>query len=265
MATFWKSPSGAFSTVLDVRASANDTQLTVRSIVNLQAPGVLVIHRQDGVGNNTEDKMEFATFTGISGNVLTGVTRGVGGYTAKDHNAGTLVESFLSVTHWGDLISNLQSDFTADGSARVSSHVRLVNVTGVSGATMKGDGVFVFGGNATVSAVSGASGYSAIKLSIPLNLLPQLTVRTTAVGTSVAPVLFIQTPVTIKSISAVLKSPGSQASLVLDLNKNGTSIFTNQATRLSIPAIGTYASTASIGSPSFVRGDIITLDIDAIQ
>lgn len=62
--------------------------------------------------------------------------------------------------------------------------------------------------------------------------------------------------------SAVLRTPCSLASLMLDINKNGTSIFTNQATRPIIPINGTYVSTASIGTLPFVGGDIFTIDID---
>lgn len=60
----------------------------------------------------------------------------------------------------------------------------------------------------------------------------------------------------------VLRTPASGASLVIDINKNGTSIFTDQNTRLLISGGGTYASTASIGTKGFTAGDILSADID---
>lgn len=40
-------------------------------------------------------------------------------------------------------------------------------------------------------------------------------------------------------------------------------MFTTQATRLTVPGGGTYASTASIAVTSLVAGDILSMDVDA--
>ena len=60
----------------------------------------------------------------------------------------------------------------------------------------------------------------------------------------------------------MLRTPASGSSLVLDINKNGTSIFTDQNTRPTIVGGGTFVSTASIGTKTLNAGDIFTMDID---
>ncbi len=115
-AFLWKSSTtNAFSTSLN--GTINDAVQTVAltSVTGLVAPGVLVIDRQDGVGNSTPTKREYISFTGINGSDLTGVTRGVAGSTAQSHNSGALVEAILSVTHWTDLVDFLQAEHDSAG------------------------------------------------------------------------------------------------------------------------------------------------------
>jgi len=81
----------------------------------LVAPSILVIDRQDGVGNDTPTKREYISFTGISGNDLTGVTRGVASSTAQAHSSGALVEAIPSATHWTDLVDFLQVEHSSAG------------------------------------------------------------------------------------------------------------------------------------------------------
>lgn len=66
-----------------------------------------------------------------------------------------------------------------------------------------------------------------------------------------------------KFFSAVLRNPTSGASCFVDINKNGTTIFSDQNTRLYFTPGGTYVSTASIGVKSFLSGDIFTADLDS--
>lgn len=259
-------------TTLGVTISDSATAIGLVSTASLnpsqlQVPGVLTIDKEDSTGADTPAKREYISFASISGVTIAGITRGLGGSTAQGHTIGALIEETFSTTHWDDMLDWLAVEHETDGTHDVMSHVRAVTVTGVSGASgLKGDVVFVPGSNVSIYAMSGASGYSAVMISAPTatpgGLVPFTVTGYLAAATNVTPVLLVENTLIPKSVSAVLKSPASGASLVLDVNRNGTSIFTNQVCRLSIPAGATYASTASISTTTFSPGDTLTLDID---
>lgn len=232
--------SNAFSTTLNGNIAAGDTTIALTSTTGLQAPGVLVIDRQDSVGTNTPTLREFITYTGISTNNITGVTRGVAGSQAQSHNSGGNVEETMSVTHWGDLVDFLTTSHDSAGNILTSlatiSTVRVLTHLNASGASISGRFPLH-----PVWVVSGGVSNATTSVGKPLPM-PQ-------VGE-------------FQSFSMVLRTPASGASLFIDINKNGTSIFTDQNTRLLIPGGGTYVSTASIGTRTFVPGDIFTVDID---
>ena len=96
-------------------------------------------------------------------------------------------------------------------------------------------------------------------------LSPMMILGGLASGSNLTPLLLIEDALTLKSVSAFLKSPASGAAVKLDINKNFTSIFTDQNTRLQIPAGGTYASTASVGTTALTPGNIISLDLDNLS
>jgi hypothetical protein len=234
----------------------------------LQAPGVLVVDRISSTNELTPDRREYLSFASISGCTIYDVTRGLAGSTAQAHTIGSMIEDVPSVTHWGDLLDWLDVEHNSDGTHNVFNHVRQVTVTGVSGASgIRGDVVFVPGSNVSIYAASGASGYPQIVISAPTATpggLPPFTVNGfLATATNVTPLILVENILNMKSVSAVLKSPASGVSLILDVNKNGTTIFGDQATRLNIAGGGTYASTASITVTDLTPGDILTLDIDS--
>jgi len=54
------------------------------------------------------------------------------------------------------------------------------------------------------------------------------------------------------------------ASLIVDINKNGTTIFTTQANRPAIAVSGHYDESGTPNVTSFVKGDRVSVDIDQI-
>lgn len=54
------------------------------------------------------------------------------------------------------------------------------------------------------------------------------------------------------------------ASLIVDINKNGTSLFTTQGNRPTVAASGFLASTTMPDITTFVDGDYISIDVDQI-
>jgi hypothetical protein len=72
-------------------------------------------------------------------------------------------------------------------------------------------------------------------------------------------------PATLISVTAMVNTIPTGANLILDVNKNGTTIFTTQANR---PTINNGASaTASAAVPNvtaMAAGDYLTVDVDQI-
>jgi hypothetical protein len=54
------------------------------------------------------------------------------------------------------------------------------------------------------------------------------------------------------------------ASLIVDINKNGTTLFTTQGNRPTIAAAGQLATTTAPNVTTFVNGDYISVDVDQI-
>lgn len=68
------------------------------------------------------------------------------------------------------------------------------------------------------------------------------------------------------SISKVRISVGTAptgSSITVDVNKNGTTIFTNQANRPTIAA-GNHTATATPSVTALAAGDYLTVDIDSV-
>lgn len=116
MAKFWNvATSNAFNTSLNGQIGSSDTSITLTTVIGLQAPGVIVVDRQDANGTNTPTLREYITYTGISSSTLTGCVRGVASSTAQSHASGAKVEEVFSVTHWNDLLTLLLNVFTSTG------------------------------------------------------------------------------------------------------------------------------------------------------
>ena len=116
MATFRKAPtSNYWSTTLNGSINDSVETITRTSVTGLQAPGVIVIDREDGSGTATPSAREIVHFTGISGSDLTGCTRGEESSTARAHNDGALVEAVFTVESWNDLVTATSAVVSADG------------------------------------------------------------------------------------------------------------------------------------------------------
>lgn len=253
----WESPSiNAFQARLDGTLDATSTTVTLDSTAGLVAPGVLLVDRQDGNGNDTATKREYMSFTGISGNDVTGVTRALASSQGQQHSSGALVESTPTVTNWGDLVDFLQTEHSATGRHVISTatiaytetinlavtslaSLAVVNITtrlNASGASLTGLGI---GQTAVFSFVGNLSGPTSS---------PQLPLILPVTGN-------------FQWLSLLAKSVASGASAIIDMNLNGTSIF-DAGTRPSLPGGSTFVSTASIATKSFSKGNILTWDYD---
>jgi hypothetical protein len=84
-------------------------------------------------------------------------------------------------------------------------------------------------------------------------------------GTSVTPVLVATGALTLTKWYLNVKTAPTGASLIIDINKNGTSIWnTNQPNRAVITAGNTSGSGTSFDTTSLAEGDILTVDVDQV-
>lgn len=151
MATLEKAPTSNFwSTSLNGAINDSVTTITLNSTVGLQAPGRLVINRQDSTGKNTPSAREVISFTGISGSDLTGVTRGADNSTARSHADGSLVESAIVVGNWDALYKVIDQEHNADGTHDTSK------VAGVDG-WINPDETWTYASATTITVPSGAT------------------------------------------------------------------------------------------------------------
>lgn len=106
------------------------------------------------------------------------------------------------------------------------------------------------------SWMSGASGSGNLTFAVDGRL---------AVSTNVPNAIVITKATVISEVYAYVKTTGSASSTIIDVNKNGTTIYTTQANR---PTIAYNDANGWVNtSPdvlSFDAGDIITLDIDQV-
>jgi len=84
------------------------------------------------------------------------------------------------------------------------------------------------------------------------------------VGTSVTPVLIAPRTLTIVKAYANVKTNPTGADLILDINKNASTIWSTQANRLTISDGNTSGTQTSFNTTTLAEGDILTLDIDQI-
>lgn len=117
-------------------------------------------------------------------------------------------------------------------------------------------------------AFNTASGHShdgTDSKAIPKGFVFTLT-GTLATGTSLAPALIATGGLTIAKVYAYCKTAPTGASVIIDINKNGTSIWnSNQANRVAITAgLTTPATQTSFDTTALVENDLLTIDVDQI-
>ena len=130
MATYWKAPTANyFSTTLNGAIADDAETITLNSVTGLQAPGYIVVDREDGSGNATSSAREIITFTGVSGSDLTGCTRAADTSTARSHSDGALVESVMTVGTFNDLRDGVAAALNTDGTGLHVANATISEIT----------------------------------------------------------------------------------------------------------------------------------------
>jgi len=257
-AQIWKTGTqNAVSTDLDGTLAAGATTIPLTSTTGLQAPGIITIERVDANGVASAN-VEYVSFTGISGNSLTGCTRGLAGTSDIQHDSGAKVEETWTVTHWGDFLTAFGLSHDTSGNIAATSLATLIDARVYRSLNMSGASA-VFS-EVTVNTRLYASGASLVG---SFGFRPTWVMGGNLSGptTSASKSLPMTDAGSWQFFVATLRTPASGGSLVIDMNKNGTSIF-EAGTRPTIPGGGTFVSTASINTKAFVAGDTFTVDID---
>jgi lipopolysaccharide export system protein LptA len=69
---------------------------------------------------------------------------------------------------------------------------------------------------------------------------------------------------TIQTVAVMVNTAPTGASLIVDVNKNGTTIYGTQSNRPTIAASGTSATVGAHSVTSVTDGDYLTVDVDQI-
>jgi hypothetical protein len=124
-------------------------------------------------------------------------------------------------------------------------------------ARINGSTVGPFGG-------VGADGAPGAQGPIGQSVIPYGRAGTIAVATGVTKFRF-PFAATILGVSAAVGTAPTGASLIVDVNKNGTTIFTTQGNRPAIADSALYATeVTNMDVTSFAAGDYLTVDVDQI-
>ena len=122
-----------FETGLDGGIGSGDTTITLDSVTGLLAPGILVI---DG---DSPTLAEIISYTGISVNDLTGVSRGLAGSAsgAQAHASAARIASTFMHQHLDDIFDDIEALETADSDHAAAGDPHAVYLK-ESGGTMTG-------------------------------------------------------------------------------------------------------------------------------
>lgn len=260
-ANIWKASTvNAFTTTLNGGIAAGDSSITLASVTGLQAPGVLVVDRVDANNTATPTVREFISFTGIAGSAITGCTRGLGGSTGQSHNSGAKVEETFSISHWNDFLDAFAVSHDSSGNIVATSMATLTAARILT--SIQASGASVTLGNVTIHGRINLSGASiATEANFGLNPGWFVSGGVSLATTSIGPSIPMPAAGSWRWFSMLLKTPASGASFLVDVNKNGVSIF-DSGTRLYIAGGGTFVSTASIATKGFNAGDVFSIDAD---
>jgi hypothetical protein len=225
------------SGITDVAAS-----MDVADGSKIVAPCYLVIDRVDSAGTLKATSLwEYIKVTNVAGNTLT-ITRTQGGSTGQAHSSGAIVEAVVTSSMFEDWYNAINPEHTDTGGHVIST----ASIT---------NGVIDVNRVVTQLNVSGAS-ISGLERTFVWYMPGTASGPTTNVMRLIAPFTG-----TFQAFTMMTRTPVSTASLNVTLFKNGNvSVFDT----LTVPTLlggGTLASTASIKTKNFTRGDTLTADI----
>lgn len=247
----------------------------------------LVVASGDGasfyVGQYIKISTEIMKVTAISTDTLT-VTRGTEGTTAINTiAAGNAVSVLyaLDVEIKDNTFSNVTTPINGISNLTGSSSVGALNQGPNGSGTPATTGTSTFqnvtaNGNGTITGTLGVTGTSTLG-TVSAGAVTATSVSAPGVGErptfSYAGVVaagtgsaryYFERSMTVTSVRASVGTAPTGATLIVDVNKNGTTIYTTQANRPTIAISGFTATANSPDVTTFTSGDYLTVDIDQV-
>jgi hypothetical protein len=256
------------STTLNGTITDSIQTITLNDASKMQAPGYIVIDREDGNGTSTPNSREIVYFTGISGNDLTGCERAADNSTARSHSDGALVEAVLTVGMWNSLATSVSASLNEGGTGLHISDATITAIT--QSARFVGTSIAsVSWGAFKQMAVSSVASVAVLHASAHLNASGASVTGIDRGGfmwqvpgslasqANIGGMVIVPAGMTASHLMAYVQTPSSIASVSAFILKQGGTVVG----MLGILGGGTYGSSASLAVTSLVAGDNLTLDI----
>lgn len=294
--SIYKEPTQDFvSTTLNGSINDSVDSIVLNDASKMQYPGYVIIDREDGNGTSTPSAREIVSYTGITGNTLTGCTRGANDSTARSHSDGALVEATITVGMWSGLREAFTDTFGDSGTefnvsnATISQVTHLTRIVGTSIASIsRVESKFINGIQMALSSIASvpraefnyvntkqmalssaatisqlnvvtslcASGASLFGVSSGYNVLFQVP-GSLASYKDVSGIAIMPSAGAISELIGYVKTPSSISSIAAYVVKQGGTVMG----MINILGGATYGSSASIANSALIKGDNLTLDI----
>lgn len=118
MALYYPPTINGLQKTLDSQLNSGVTaQMTLNNTTGVQnKAGIVVVDRIDTTGKEKSTSVrEYIAYSGVSGNNLVGLTRGLGGSSDQDHAVGAVVEFVPDVTVFQAIIDTITTEHNEDG------------------------------------------------------------------------------------------------------------------------------------------------------
>lgn len=270
-----------FSTTLNVGGGINNSQtsgIILQSVSGLNTNGgMLGITWSSTIDTSTYEIIEYG---GVSGNELTGVSRGQGGTSAKSHNNGATVVAIVSSVHNNRIADKLRSvDATLSQdvngneiikTAYVASAVNEVTVT--NAATGNSPQLSMSGGDTNVGFDVKMKGTGKFRRPTIVQVPVGNATNSLATGDGQA---FFRIPaelngMNLTGVDAAVYTAGTTNTLDVQI-RNKTDGVDMLSTKITIDSTETDSSTAATpavintSNDDVATGDLIAIDIDAVH
>jgi hypothetical protein len=260
----------AFTTKLAAAITASSATISLVTSYGLRTNGILVIDRVDSDENLTPTKREYISFTARSGDVISGVTRGLSNSSPLSHALSAVVDDVFTVHHWDSLASHLVLEHSSIGIHVLNnptiSYLETKNVALSSVVSLTGTYI----GSPTITTVNTASMSFPWSGQFIWSWGGTLATMLTSLASYQIPMIRTMRNYTIKDMYAAVISPPSTTALQLDISYRSTPTGTLTSIFSTKPTIDagefetlTAATPYALNLTSLASGILLAPEIEA--